>query len=165
MNAADTPPTVFLSYSWDNEEHKAWVKKLAARLRSDGVSVVLDQWELQPGDRLPIFMEAAIRENDFVLIVCTPHYKERSEARQGGVGYEGDIMTGELLGTRNERKFIPLRGLSLCPTSTDERHGLLWRSDWSPPTDTAPFRYHRRPEWAVRPGGAGVHSTNSRRIQ
>ena len=108
MNAGEAPPTAFLSYSWDNEEHKAWVKKLAARLRADGVDVTLDQWELQPGDRLPVFMEAAIRDNDFVLIICTPPYKDRSDARKGGVGYEGDIMTGELLTKRNERKFIPV---------------------------------------------------------
>jgi TIR domain len=77
-------------------------------LRGDGVDVTLDQWELQPGDRLPVFMEAAIREHDYILIVCTPDYKERSDAREGGVGYEGDIMTGELLSRRNERKFIPV---------------------------------------------------------
>ena len=91
-----------------NPPHKQWVRGLATRLRGDGVDVVLDQWELQPGDRLPAFMETAVREHDYVLIVCTPHYKQRSDARQGGVGYEGDIMTGELLGQGNERKFIPL---------------------------------------------------------
>ena len=102
------PPTAFISYSWDDEPHKEWVRGLAADLRADGVAVVLDQWELQPGDRLPAFMEAAVRENDYVLVVCTPHYKERSDGRQGGVGYEGDIMTGELLSKGNQRKFIPI---------------------------------------------------------
>jgi hypothetical protein len=107
MTDSTAPPTAFISYSWDDEDHKAWVRELAARLRGDGVDVALDQWALQPGDRLPAFMEAAVRDNGFVIIVCTPHYKERSDARKGGVGYEGDIMTGELLTTRNERKFIP----------------------------------------------------------
>jgi hypothetical protein len=100
--------TAFISYSWDDELHKEWVRELAARLRRDGIAVVLDQWELQPGDQLPAFMEAAVRDNDYVLVVCTPHYKERSDSRQGGVGYEGDIMAGELLTQRNQRKFIPL---------------------------------------------------------
>ena len=53
-------------------------------------------------------MERAIRENSFVLIVCTPMYKEKSAARQGGVGYEGDIMTAEVFTTGNQRKFIPI---------------------------------------------------------
>jgi hypothetical protein len=53
-------------------------------------------------------MEKAVRESDHVLIVCTPRYKERSDRREGGVGYEGDIITGEVFTTRNERKFIPI---------------------------------------------------------
>jgi hypothetical protein len=101
-------PTAFISYSWDSEAHKEWVLRFATRLRADGVDVTLDQWHLHPGDQLPAFMERAIRENDYVLIVCTPHYAERSNRRAGGVGYEGDIMTAEFFNSRNERKFIPI---------------------------------------------------------
>jgi hypothetical protein len=53
-------------------------------------------------------MERAVRENDFVLIICTPRYKLKSDKRTGGVGYEGDIITGEVLTKRNHRKFIPI---------------------------------------------------------
>lgn len=101
-------PRAFISYSRDSEEHKNWVRALATRLRGDGVETTLDQWHLVPGDQLPAFMERAVRDSDYVLIVCTPRYKERSENRIGGVGYEGDIITGEVLTTRNERKFIPI---------------------------------------------------------
>ena len=101
-------PTAFISYSWDSPEHKLWVKELARQLRADGVDVKLDQWETVPGDRLPEFMERAIRENDYVLIICTPNYKRKSDDREGGAGYEGGIITGELFTTRNERKFIPV---------------------------------------------------------
>jgi len=101
-------PKSFVSYSWDGSEHQTWVKALAAKLRSDGVDVTLDQWALAPGDQLPKFMETAIRENDFVLIICTLKYKQKSDSRQGGVGYEGDIMTGEVLTGQDSRKFIPI---------------------------------------------------------
>lgn len=101
-------PSAFLSYSWDSDAHKAWVRDLASRLRSDGVNTVLDQWHTTPGDQLPAFMERAIRENDFVLIVCTPFYKGKSDARKGGVGYEGDIMSAEVFTQANHRKFIPI---------------------------------------------------------
>ncbi|WP_353266722.1 toll/interleukin-1 receptor domain-containing protein [Gemmatimonas sp.] len=101
-------PTTFISYSWDDDAHKAWVRDLASRLRGDGIDVVLDQWHTAPGDQLPAFMESAIRENQFVLIICTPGYKRRSDERKGGVGYEGDIITGEVATQRNHRKFIPL---------------------------------------------------------
>lgn len=103
------PQTAFISYSWDSEEHKAWVKSLATRLRTaDGIDVILDRWEAIPGAQLPEFMERAIRENNYVLIVCTPKYKQRSDDRKGGVGYEGDIMTAEVMSKRNHKKFIPI---------------------------------------------------------
>lgn len=102
------PTSTFISYSWDSDQHKTWVREFAERLRADGVEAHLDQWAAVPGDQLPQFMERAIAENSFVLIVCTPRYASKSEARQGGVGYEGDIITGELLKSRNHRKFIPV---------------------------------------------------------
>ena len=98
----------FVSYSWENEEHKTWVREFAEKLRSDGVEVILDQWHLAPGDQLPQFMEKSIRDNDFVLIICTPKYKIKSDKRDGGVGYEGDIITSEVFNQRNQRKFIPI---------------------------------------------------------
>lgn len=101
-------PRTFISYSWDSEEHRSWVRALATRLREDGVETTLDQWHVVPGDQLPAFMENAVRDSDYVLIICTPRYKERSDSRAGGVGYEGDIITGEALTTRNARKFIPI---------------------------------------------------------
>ena len=101
-------PKAFISYSWDSEGHKRWVASVASRLRSDGVEVILDQWHLVPGDQLTEFMEREIRQNDYILIICTPKYKRKSDAREGGVGYEGDIMTAEVFSQRNDRKFIPI---------------------------------------------------------
>lgn len=101
-------PKAFISYAWESDEHRRWVKSLASRLRGDGVETVLDQWELAPGDQLPRFMERAVRESDFVLIVCTPKYQEKSDGRLGGVGYEGDIMAAEVATGVDRRKFIPL---------------------------------------------------------
>ena len=98
----------FMSYSWDDDQHKAWVAKLATNLRDNGVETILDQWHAVPGDQLPEFMERQIRENDYVLIICTPNYRLKSDGRKGGVGYEGDIMTAEVHNQRNHRKFIPI---------------------------------------------------------
>lgn len=99
---------VFISYSWDSDEHKLWVRSFATRLRKDGIDVILDRWHAVPGDQLPRFMEEAVRESDFVLCICTPNYKERSDKRGGGVGYEGDVMTSEVFINRDHRKFIPV---------------------------------------------------------
>jgi hypothetical protein len=101
-------PKAFISYAWESEEAKIWVKELATELRNDGIDAKLDQWEIVPGDQMPHFMEKSVRENDYVLIICTPKYKTKSEDRIGGVGYEGDIMTAEVLQNSNHRKFIPI---------------------------------------------------------
>lgn len=115
IDSGTRTPKVFVSYSWDDEEHRTWVRDFATRLREDGVNAKLDQWEVQFGDPLTEFMERSVRENDFALVVCTPNYKERSDSRTGGVGYEGSIMTAEVLSKNNHRKFKP----------------VLRRGDWS----------------------------------
>jgi len=99
---------VFISYSWDSVEHKEWVKKFAEFLESEDINVSYDTKDLGLGDTLTEYMESKIRESDFVLIICTMKYKKKSDNRIGGVGYEGDIITGELFTTRNNRKFIPV---------------------------------------------------------
>jgi WD40 repeat protein len=101
-------PKAFISYSWDDDAHKEWVRQLAIRLRKDGVDVTLDRWHAAPGDQIPLFMERAVRENDFVIAVCTPKFKERSDKRGGGVGYEGDIMTAYAFTDKDKKKFIPV---------------------------------------------------------
>ncbi len=50
-------PTAFVSYSWDDDEHRNWVQDCVKRLREDGVSASLDEWSTAPGDQLPMFME------------------------------------------------------------------------------------------------------------
>jgi len=109
-------PKTFISYAWDGADHKGWVRELAVRLRRDGIDAILDQWEAVPGDLLPKFMETQVRESDFVLILCTPKYKLKSETRSGGVGYEGDVMTSEVFTGVSRRKFIPV----LCKGTWDE---------------------------------------------
>ncbi len=103
-------PTAFISYSWDSEQHKSWVRDIATRLRDDGINVTLDQWHSFPGSghQLPEFMEKSIRENDFVLIICTPEYKEKSDLRIRGVGYEADIITAEIFHLGRRGKYISI---------------------------------------------------------
>lgn len=99
---------VFISYCWENGKNQESVRKFADQLLKDGVEAIIDQYDLNLGDRLPYFMEKSITDADFVLIICTPSYKEKSDSRLGGVGYEGHIISGELLKNQNEKKFIPI---------------------------------------------------------
>lgn len=113
------PPRVFISYSHDSIEHKGWVLDLATTLRNRGVDSVLDQWDLQPGDDVPHFMETNLDACDFVVMVCTGKYVEKANGGTGGVGYEKMIMTQSLMKRIDDSKVIPIirqNGTNKVPT-------------------------------------------------
>jgi len=102
------PPIVFISYSHDSPEHKAWVLKFATDLRSNGVDAILDQWDLSPGQDIVAYMNSGIINSNRVLVICTEEYLRKAEAGLGGVGYERLILTAELVQNIDTRKFIPI---------------------------------------------------------
>lgn len=105
----DGRPTIFISYSYDDDEHKEWVLQLAARLQVEGgVNVILDRWHLRKGQDKTHFMETSIVRSKFVLVVCTPEYARKANERIGGVGYEAMIITGKLAQDILQAKFIPV---------------------------------------------------------
>jgi len=101
-------PKVFISYSHDSTEHKAWVLKLATDLRSKGINAVLDQWDLVPGQDVAAFMSSGIFSSDRVLMVCSWPYIQKAEAGIGGTGFERLIVTAEVIQSIDTKKFIPL---------------------------------------------------------
>jgi hypothetical protein len=101
-------PRVFVSYSHDTEEHKNWVRGVAEELRRDGVDVVLDQWEIGPGDDVTAFMEKGLSLAERVLVICTDRYVAKAKTLKGGVGYERMIVTAEVARHLETRKFIPI---------------------------------------------------------
>lgn len=103
-----TVPRVFVSYSHDSQAHKKWVLDLAVRLRNSGVDAILDQWELQPGDDIPLFMERNLAVADRVIMVCTATYVQKANAGTGGVGYEKMIVTADLLKSIDSNKVVPV---------------------------------------------------------
>jgi len=101
-------PSAFISYVWEPVELKRWVLEFAKNLRRKGVDVKLDQWDLGPGDNMFQFMEKSVTCSDFILLICTPGYAERSEERSGGVGYESNIITSRIAERAGKQKFIPI---------------------------------------------------------
>ena len=110
-------PKVFISYSHDSPEHKQWVLELGTRLRHNGVDVTFDQWDLTPGDDFTRFMEVGVRDFDRVLVVCTDNYVRKANDREGGVGYEVQIVTAELVQDLGANKFIPI----ICQASDKKK--------------------------------------------
>jgi hypothetical protein len=105
---------VFISYSWDNEEHIASVLALSNKLRADGVDCVLDQYEVSPPEGWPRWMDRTIASVDLVLVICTERYFARvmgyEKADKGlGVKWEGNIIYQHLYNAgANNQKFIPV---------------------------------------------------------
>lgn len=95
----------FVSYAWDDEEHKNWVLKLASDLRRHGVDAILDQWDARLGNDLPYFMEQGLTKSHIVICVCSDKYVEKANSGIGGVGYEKRILAAELM-RGYERPFI-----------------------------------------------------------
>lgn len=104
----NTPPKLFISYSHDNDCHKGWVCELAARLRSDGVNVILDQWELKLGSNVARFMETELKSANRILVICSEEYVKKANNGEGGAGYEGQILTENLIKNQNQNRVIPI---------------------------------------------------------
>ena len=99
---------VFISYSWDSDSHKKWVREFSDALMANGVRTILDQRDLVLGELLPHFMERSIFQSNYVLIICTPEYRQKADARKGGVGYEESIITGDVFSNQNHTKYITI---------------------------------------------------------
>ena len=107
-SGAAKAPKAFISYSWEGPEHRDWVTEFAGRLRADGVDVIFDRWDLHPGQDRLHFMEQAVAKSDFVIVVCTEDYARRADNREGGVGYESMVITGQMAENILANKFIPV---------------------------------------------------------
>ncbi|MDM8128462.1 toll/interleukin-1 receptor domain-containing protein [Paraclostridium benzoelyticum] len=102
-----TNPNVFVSYSWDSEEHQEWVLKLVATLRENGINATMDVIETQQGTtNLNHMMVKNIRDSDYIIVVLTENYARKSEKLQGGVGLETTFLYNYLL--EDLKKIVPI---------------------------------------------------------
>lgn len=81
---------IFISYSWDSEEHKQWVQQLADDLGElvPDLDVEYDQRGMDHRVDRNQYMEAGIFGSDAVLAIVTKAYTAKADARKGGVGRE-----------------------------------------------------------------------------
>lgn len=133
---------VFISYSHDSDEHKAWVLKLASDLRANGLDAILDQWDLMLGSNLPRFMEQGLSTSDKVLVICTDNYNQKSNDGKGGVGYEGQILTAELYRKQDSVKYIPVvRGATTDPKTPTCLDGKMYTDFTNPDAYDINFKH------------------------
>lgn len=149
-------PVVFISYSWDSEEHKLWVRKLSDDLRTKyAVNTLLDQYN-RGGYDLIQFMTKGIEIADRVILIGTPTYKEKTEKYDSGAKYEDQLISTQLYHQIGSSKFIPVLRFGKFDTSfkslIETRTGFDMREDtqyeanlhnlaaelWNSPVNAAP---------------------------
>tara|TARA_R110002020_G_C16308395_1_gene773624 strand:- start:1134 stop:1640 length:507 start_codon:yes stop_codon:yes gene_type:complete len=108
MSEEAADPKLFISYSWSNQDHESWVVKLAEELVSQGIHVILDKWDLQPGHDANDFMEGMVKDKTVtkVIMVCDEVYARKSDSRKGGAGTEAQIITPEIYAETRQDKFV-----------------------------------------------------------
>lgn len=110
MKSKIAHPKVFISYAWGSQEHDGKVIALATDLKTDGVEVVFDKWQLKEGNDTISFMEKSVLDESItnVLILIDPTYAKKANERAGGVGTETQIISAEVYNKVEQRKFIPV---------------------------------------------------------
>jgi hypothetical protein len=110
---------VFISYSWDSESHRDWVRQLAEELERHDIYAMTDQRDLRAGEDITLFMERAISESKVTLLVCSERYTTKANARgAGGVGFETVLSAHEYMHrSPDERaRLIPIVRNNSLPT-------------------------------------------------
>lgn len=98
---------VFISYSWDSEEHKEWVASLCNELRTIyGIEATVDNF--LNISNLNKMMVQEISSNDKIVIIVTKKYTEKANTFSGGVGYETELLLN-YINTNPNKTIVALR--------------------------------------------------------
>lgn len=96
---------VFISYSWDSDDHQEWIAHLVRSLRMEGYDANYDQNITSDSTvNLNRMMVEEIRDNDFIILVITEKYAEKADSFSGGVGFESELLLS--LVNNNRKKII-----------------------------------------------------------
>lgn len=69
------PPRCFISYRWESDEARAWVRRLAEGVRARGMEATLDQWEsMRPGEVNVPKLVAELGRCHHAVFVVTPEW-------------------------------------------------------------------------------------------
>lgn len=101
-------PRVFISYAWEDEESNNWIQEFANTLKNKEIDVHFDRNGLNYGDSISGFIDNNLEKADFIIVICTKKYKEKSDARIGGVGYEVNIIANQMMNDNKKKKIIPI---------------------------------------------------------
>ncbi|AFL99812.1 SEFIR domain-containing protein [Desulfitobacterium dehalogenans ATCC 51507] len=78
---------IYFSYSWEEKENKKWIIRLKNDLSNEGLEIIFDQDELDKGTiNIDRFISDNMNDADFIIIVITPSYINKSNIKNDGNG-------------------------------------------------------------------------------
>ncbi|RQO36707.1 hypothetical protein DBR39_16640 [Chryseobacterium sp. KBW03] len=97
---------VFVTYSWDNEEHQEKVHAFTNLLRDNGFHAEVDKMLIQSetAKDFKVMMHKGITDYNKVIVVLSEGYKTKAENFIGGVGTEYSLILKDL--EENPNKYI-----------------------------------------------------------
>ncbi|MFT5824425.1 MAG: hypothetical protein ACI8ZM_005693 [Crocinitomix sp.] len=95
---------VFVTYSWDSEEHNDKVTSLTDHLRKKGFEAENDKFHAQKESATDFYkmMHQIMTDYQKVIIVLSKGYKEKAEQFKGGVGTEYNLIIKDIENSPNK---------------------------------------------------------------
>jgi hypothetical protein len=134
------PVRAFVSYAHDSAEHQEAVRALWSFLRASGVDARLDLSAAEEPRDWSIWMSDQIRDCEFVLVIGSPEYRRRAEARahndEGrGVQWEAALIRNVLYSDPKGSRarilpvILPGRGIEDLPDWLTPATSTVYRVD------------------------------------
>lgn len=105
---------IFVSYSWDSEEHKANVRAFTNELRNQGLHAEMDDSLKQNETAIDFYkmMHKWITDSDKVIIVLSSGYKRKANSFVSGVGNEYSKIIKEINNYPKKYILVSFEGIS-----------------------------------------------------
>jgi hypothetical protein len=117
---------VFITYSWDSEEHIEKVLSFTNLLRDEGFDAEMDKLHTQNETATDFYkmMHQAMTDYEKVIVVLSKGYKEKAENFRGGVGNEYNLILRDIETQKNKYILVSFEPISdeIIPLNFKGRH-------------------------------------------
>lgn len=117
---------VFITYSWDSEEHIEKVVSFTNHLRDEGFDAEMDKLHTQNETATDFYkmMHQAMTDYEKVIVVLSKGYKEKAENFKGGVGNEYNLILKDIETQNNKYILVSFEPISdeITPLNFKGRH-------------------------------------------
>ena len=125
---------VFVTYSWDDEEHKDRIISFTEELRKNGFHAEMDRLrsQMETATDFSKMMHQAITDYDKVIVVLSKGYKIKAEGFNAGVGKEYGMIIKDIDISKNKYILVCFEPITneITPLEFRSRHVLdLTKSD------------------------------------